>query len=130
MILTYTNYYNRQCIFEGELDHYIYQVSFIYMTLIKNTIKTFQTCFPNVMMSAVVKWAKEHVEEYNSLLERQLSGVDPSSPEYKACLEYTLEHSALLREVGLDFKDIVGPGKRFDENGSIVSGNGAGLGIS
>lgn len=60
------------------------------------------------MLSACVKWAKGHVDDFNALLQRQLSSVDSDSGTYKDCMEQAHEHAAMLSEVGLDFKDLVG----------------------
>ncbi|PHH78638.1 hypothetical protein CDD83_3950 [Cordyceps sp. RAO-2017] len=42
----------RQCIFQGDLHLYIWQLSFVYFTIIHNTVQCFQSCFPPPMMSA------------------------------------------------------------------------------
>ncbi len=97
----------RQCIFEGNLPDYIYQISFIYFTIIKNTVHIYQSCFPQVMMSACVKWAKEHVDNFNVILSRQLSSVDPGSNLHNECMEEAHAHASMLSEVGVDFKDLV-----------------------
>jgi exocyst complex component 8 len=60
------------------------------------------------MISACVKWAKFHVDDFNALLERQLSSVDEKSETYKACMERAQLHASMLSEVGFDFKDFVG----------------------
>ncbi|KAF1993009.1 exocyst complex component EXO84 [Amniculicola lignicola CBS 123094] len=99
---------SRQCIFEGNLLDYVYQISFIYFTIIKNTVDIYQKCFPQVMMSACVKWAKEHVDAFNIILARQLSSVEKSSPLWKQCMDQAHEHAAMLTDVGLDFKELVG----------------------
>ncbi|KAK1914567.1 hypothetical protein P3342_010556 [Pyrenophora teres f. teres] len=67
---------SRQCIFEGNLPDYIFQISYIYFTIIKNTVDMFQKCFPQQLMSACVKWAKENIDQFNVLLKRQLSSVE------------------------------------------------------
>ncbi|KAK5998423.1 Exocyst complex component EXO84 [Cladobotryum mycophilum] len=36
----------RQCIFQGNLHLYIWQLSFVYFTIIHNTVQCFQGCFP------------------------------------------------------------------------------------
>lgn len=59
-------------------------------------------------MSACVKWAKEHVDDFNILLARQLSSVDAGSQTWEACMECARQHASMLAEVGLDFKDLVG----------------------
>ncbi|TLD37968.1 hypothetical protein E2P81_ATG03643 [Venturia nashicola] len=98
----------RQCTFEGDLHLYIYQVSFIYFTIIKDTALIYQSCFPMVMMSACIKWAKEHVDDFNGVLERQLSNLPTDSEVFKKCMERAHIHAEMLSEAGLDFKDLIG----------------------
>ncbi|KAL8933224.1 MAG: hypothetical protein Q9216_006466 [Gyalolechia sp. 2 TL-2023] len=97
----------RQCIFEGDLRDYIYQVSFVYFTLMKNTVSIYQQCFPPLMMSACVKWAKDHLDGFNVILSRQLSSVQKGSPTWNECMEQAKEHAMMVDEVGLDFKELV-----------------------
>ena len=76
--------------------------------LIKNTILTYQQCFPPLMMSACVTWAKEHLDHFNIMLLRQLSSVRKASPTWKECIDRAKEHAAMLDEVGMDFSEMVG----------------------
>lgn len=99
---------NRQILFEGNLHHHIFQISFVYFTLIRNTVSIYQQCFPPLMMSACVKWAKEHLDEFNRILASQLSNVQRDSPTWTECMERAREHAKMIDEVGLDFKDLVG----------------------
>jgi hypothetical protein len=121
---------SRQCIFEGNLPDYIYQISFIYFNVIKNTVHIYQNCFSQAMMSACVKWAKEHVDNFNVILARQLSSEDRESGLWEKCMEQAHAHASMLSEVGIDFRDLIGKGA--DGNG----GNGTegvgpvGLGVS
>ncbi|KMP02612.1 exocyst complex component exo84 [Coccidioides immitis RMSCC 2394] len=57
-----------------------FQVSFIYFTMIKNTIGIYQQCFPSNMTSACIKWAKGHLDAFNASLSRQLSSVETGIP--------------------------------------------------
>ncbi|KAK0746570.1 Cullin repeat-like-containing domain protein [Schizothecium vesticola] len=98
----------RQCIFKGDLHLYIWEISFVYFTLIRNTVSCFQACFPNPMMSACVKWAKEEVDAFNATLARQLSGVKEGGEVWTQCLDRAKEHGNMLCEVGLDFRSLVG----------------------
>ncbi len=100
----------RQCLFDGDLPLYIYQLSFIYFTIIRNTIEVYQDCFPPAMMSACVKWAKEQVESFNQILARQLSGIDPNGETWKACMVKVHLHASILLQVGMDFKGLIGNG--------------------
>jgi exocyst complex component 8 len=116
---------HRQVIFNGDLHMYIFQISYIYFSMIKHTAVIFQACFPINMLSACVKWAKMHVDGFNQLLDRQLSSVDPNSDTFKACIDRAKDHASMLAEVGLDFKDLVGRGIKGavpgSKNGAAVA---------
>jgi hypothetical protein len=109
------------------LPDYIFQISFIYFTIIKNTVDMFQTCFPQQLMSACVKWAKEHVDQFNILLKRQLSSVDEGGKLWTECMLIAHEHARMLKEVGLDFTELVGNGVR---DGPLPTQEPVGLGLS
>jgi hypothetical protein len=113
------------------LEDYIFQLSFIYFTIIKNTVDNYQKCFPQVQMSACVKWAKEHVDAFNEVLVRQLSSVERGSPLWQKCMEQALEHAGMLVDVGLDFKELVGKGAGEDESAGVEEKKRlVGLGVS
>ena len=117
----------RQCIFEGNLRQYIWEVSFVYFTVIRNTVSTFQTCFQTLLTSACVKWAKEQVDAFNSILARQLSGTEKDGPVWVECMKEVKEHGAMLEAVGLDFRGIIGAEKVLPQQ----SPNGpVGLGLT
>ncbi|KAF2103523.1 hypothetical protein NA57DRAFT_53042 [Rhizodiscina lignyota] len=97
----------RQCLFDGDLVQYIFQISFIYFTIIRNTVLIYQNCFPPVMMSACVSWAKKHVDDFNVLLTRQLSTIHSSTETWKDCVGCAQQHAAMLADVGLDFKYLI-----------------------
>jgi exocyst complex component 8 len=59
------------------------------------------------MMSSCVRWAKEQVEDFNAILSRQLSTVEPTSQTWKLCMERAHLHAAKLSEVGLDFRILI-----------------------
>lgn len=99
---------SRQCIFQGDLHLYIWQLSLVYFTIIKNTVSCFQGCFPPPMMSACVKWAKDEVEAFNVILARQLSSTEHGSEAWNKCMERARIHAQVLSEVGLDFRYLVG----------------------
>lgn len=61
-------------------------------------------------MSACVKWAKEQVDTFNILLERQLSSTERGGQVWTDCIEQAKEHARMLSDVGLDFKSLVGKG--------------------
>ncbi|KAM3515796.1 hypothetical protein MY11210_000567 [Beauveria gryllotalpidicola] len=99
---------SRQCIFQGDLHLYIWQLSYVYFTSIHNTVQCFQVCFPPPMMSACVKWAKQEVEAFNAILARQLSSTEHGGPVWTECMNRAKEHAKKLSAVGLDFQNLVG----------------------
>ncbi|KAJ5097890.1 hypothetical protein N7532_004891 [Penicillium argentinense] len=110
----------RACVFEGDLPLYIFQISYVYFSLIKNTISIYQQCFPGVMSSSCIRWAKHHLDGFNGLLSRQLSSVQRGTSVWQKCLDIVHEHAALLIEVGVDFTDLVARGLEDGEDGSRV----------
>jgi hypothetical protein len=59
-------------------------------------------------MSACVKWAKEQVDAFNTILERQLSSTERGGPAWTECMNQAKEHAKMLSDVGLDFKSLIG----------------------
>ncbi|KAF7561762.1 hypothetical protein G7046_g2381 [Stylonectria norvegica] len=118
---------SRQCTFHGDLHLYIWELSFVYFTIIHNTVQCFQSCFPPPMMSACVKWAKEEVDAFNIILARQLSSTERGGPVWTQCMERAKEHAKKLSEVGLDFVNLVG--RDLEEQASGVPLSPVGLGL-
>ncbi|RDW80648.1 putative EXO84 protein [Coleophoma crateriformis] len=118
---------SRQCIFEGDLHQYIWEVSFVYFTIIRNTVSTFQTCFPTLQMSACVKWAKEQVDDFNVMLARQLSSREQGDEVWTACITQAKEHAKMLSEVGLDFRNLIGRQPPASEGQTVNGAVGLGL---
>lgn len=79
-------------------------------------------------MSACVKWAKEHIDQFNVLLKRQLSSVEQGGNVWNECLGLAHEHAEMLRDVGLDFTELVGRG--IGEPNTEEAQTTVGLGVS
>lgn len=121
---------SRQCIFQGDLHLYIWQLSFVYFSIIRNTVACFQGCFPQTMMSACVKWAKEEVEAFNVILARQLSGMEKGGKIWNECMDRAKTHAQMLAEVQLDFRDLIGK-EAAETKVANGTGNGpVGLGLT
>ncbi|ETN41621.1 uncharacterized protein HMPREF1541_03557 [Cyphellophora europaea CBS 101466] len=102
---------SRQCIFEGDLHRYVFSLAFVYFTMIKNTVLIYQASFNASTMSAVIKWANEHLESFNAILQRQMSSVDKKGKVWRECMDVVWEHeTSQLGENGLDFREIIGRG--------------------
>lgn len=61
-------------------------------------------------MSSCVQWAKERLDEFNALLERQLGSVKAGCAYWNDCLGKAIENAGMVGEVGLDFANLVGLG--------------------
>ncbi len=79
-----------------------------------------------MMMSACVKWAKEQVDLFNSILERQLSSAEQGGKVWTECMNQAKDHAKMLSEVGLDFNNHVG--RNLDN--TQTEGSSVGLGLS
>ena len=120
----------RQCVFEGDLHRYIFQISYVYFAIIKNTVVIYQACFAPLMMSACIKWATGHLETFNALLTRQLSSVERGGNVWQECMDMVWGHEReMLGEVGLDFREVVGKGLeiRGDTGSNSTSGKGGSI---
>ncbi|MCJ1282936.1 exocyst complex component exo84 [Xylographa opegraphella] len=115
----------RRCVFEGDLLGHITSLSYIYFTLIKNTIHVYQQCFDQPSMSAVVVWAKGHLDVFNESLGRGLSCVERGGGVWTASLARAREMAAGMGEVGVDFAGLVGRGVEGVEEAG-VGGQGVG----
>ncbi|TKX25463.1 putative exocyst complex component exo84 [Elsinoe australis] len=101
----------RQLPFTGALAPHVRALSYIVFTVVLHTFRIFSQSFPGAnYTSAVVKWAKERVDEFNEMLARQLSSVPRGSELFEECLAIAREQCAVLREVGVDFEGFVGRG--------------------
>ena len=98
------------CVNTGDLHQYMYQVSFTCFTMIRNTVRIYQACFPQNTTSACVRWAKRHVDEFNALLARQVNRLPKENEERNACMDTVKAHAEMLGEVSIDFRNLVGQG--------------------
>lgn len=99
----------RQCVFDGDLHKYVFSISYVYFTIIRNTATIFQASFPPAMMGACITWANGHLETFNALLVRQLSSVEKEGKVWQDCMDVVWSHEReMLGEVGLDFREVIG----------------------
>ncbi|KAF2720615.1 hypothetical protein K431DRAFT_285715 [Polychaeton citri CBS 116435] len=124
----------RQLPFTGDLPPYLHALTFTTFTLLLHTFRVFSSSFPSTSGSAVVKWAKERVDEFNDMLGRQLSTVDPTSHLWAECVDIVREQAAVLSEVGVDFSGLVDKALQHGEEGRVratnARENGVGLGVT
>jgi exocyst complex component 8 len=102
---------SRQCVFEGDMHLYIFQLSYVYFTIIKNTVMIYQASFNKESMSAVIQWSNGHLEAFNSVLQRQMSSVEKGSKVWRECMDVVWGHErGMLRDEGLDLREVIGRG--------------------
>ncbi|MCJ1311814.1 exocyst complex component exo84 [Agyrium rufum] len=128
----------RSIAFTGSLPQYISQLSYITFTVIKNTVTTFNRCFPDTKTSgSVVVWAKERVDGFIKVVRGQMDGLmDDQGEEGKRvreeCLEIAREFAGDVgAEVGFEFgilvrKGLEGVGEEGGYGSGIANGNGNG----
>jgi exocyst complex component 8 len=106
----------RQCVFEGDLYRYIFSISYVYFTVVKNTILIYQAAFAGAApgsgsSSACIKWANGHLEVFNGLLQRQLGEIEQNGKLWRECMDAVWGHErGMLGENGLDFREVIGRG--------------------
>jgi hypothetical protein len=123
----------RKLPFTGPLPPYLHALAYTTFTLLLHTFRTFSVSFPPASGSAVVKWAKERVDEFNLVLERQLSSVEQGSALWRECVDVVKGQSGVLGEVGVDFRGVVARSLAGDlgvRDGASWGEEGVGLGVS
>ncbi|KIW34152.1 uncharacterized protein PV07_00948 [Cladophialophora immunda] len=99
----------RQCVFEGDLHRYVFSISYVYFTIVKNTVLIYQAAFSPLTISACVKWADMHLETFNTLLVRQLSAIEKQGKLWRECMDVVWQHEReMLGDSGLDFREVIG----------------------
>lgn len=96
---------------------YVYQISFICFTLIRNTTEVFQGCFPSALCSACVAWAKYRIGDFNAIILRQLDEYPEGDATRKECMQIVHGEAAVLKDVGLDLQDFIG--RQDETDGSL-----------
>ncbi|KAI4725341.1 hypothetical protein E4T49_06940 [Aureobasidium sp. EXF-10728] len=100
----------RQIPFTGSLPPHLTALSYVTFAIILHTLRTFSSSFPPTSSSAVVKWAKERIDEFNESLNRQLSSVERGSSLWNECIDVVREQAAVLSEAGVDFSGLIAQG--------------------
>lgn len=101
----------RQCVFEGDLHRYVFSISYVYFTVVKNTVLIYQASFAPGTISACIKWANDHLETFNTLLVRQLGAIEKEGKLWRECMDVVWGHEReMLGDVGLDFREAIGRG--------------------
>ncbi|EME40643.1 hypothetical protein DOTSEDRAFT_74254 [Dothistroma septosporum NZE10] len=119
----------RQLPFTGPLEPYVHALAYTTFTLLLHTFRTFNQSFPTTSGSAVVRWAKERVDELNAALERQLSNVDRDSDVWNTCIQTVKEQAMVLLDVGVDFRGLIARGLSADAAVAVNETQPTGLGV-
>ncbi|KAK3721382.1 exocyst complex component exo84 [Vermiconidia calcicola] len=98
----------RQLPFTGPLPPYLHALAYTTFALLLHTFRTFAASFPPAAGSSVVKWGKERVDEFNAVIERQLSSVERGGALWRECVDVVRGEVGVLSEVGVDFRGLVG----------------------
>ncbi|KIW11823.1 hypothetical protein PV08_09096 [Exophiala spinifera] len=105
----------RQCVFDGDLHRYVFSISYVYFTIVKNTVLIYQASFAPTTISACIKWANGHLETFNTLLVRQLSAIERQGQLWRECMDVVWSHEKeMLGDFGLNFREVIGRGLELD----------------
>jgi hypothetical protein len=117
----------RQCIFDGDLHRYVFSISYVYFTVVKNTVLIYQASFAPTTISACIKWANTHLETFNVLLVRQLSAIEKEGKLWRECMDVVWSHEKeMLGDFGLNFREVIGRSLEVKDISGLTPGNGAG----
>ncbi|KAK7905309.1 exocyst complex component exo84 [Exophiala xenobiotica] len=116
----------RQCIFDGDLHRYVFSISYVYFTVVKNTVLIYQASFAPTTISACIKWANTHLETFNVLLVRQLSAIEKQGKLWRECMDVVWSHEKeMLGDFGLNFREVIGRSLEVKDISGLTPGNGA-----
>ncbi|KAK5210654.1 exocyst complex component exo84 [Exophiala xenobiotica] len=116
----------RQCIFDGDLHRYVFSISYVYFTVVKNTVLIYQASFAPTTISACIKWANTHLETFNVLLVRQLSAIEKEGKLWRECMDVVWSHEKeMLGDFGLNFREVIGRSLEVKDISGLTPGNGA-----
>ncbi|KAK6381554.1 exocyst complex component exo84 [Exophiala oligosperma] len=116
----------RQCVFDGDLHRYVFSISYVYFTVVKNTVLIYQASFAPISISACIKWANGHLETFNTLLVRQLSAIERQGQLWRECMDVVWTHEKeMLGDFGLNFREVIGRGLELDLSAAKM-GSGSG----
>lgn len=85
--------------------------------MILHSFKVYSSAFPPTTTSAVVKWAKDRVDNFNASLRRQMLPVARNSELWTQCANIVTSRAAVLAEVGVDFTSLVARGLEGEDEG-------------
>lgn len=94
---------NSKTTYEGDIELYMYQISYVYFNSIKNTIKVYNESFDPQMLSSCITWAQEQVERFKKHQAMHLDCDEVSDEQKARCRQQTLQHSKMLSDVNVDF---------------------------
>lgn len=115
----------RQCVFDGDLQRYVFSISYVYFTIVKNTVLIYQASFSPATISACIKWANSHLETFNTLLVRQLSAVEKGGKLWRESVDVVWTHEReMLGDFGLDFRAVIGRRLEVRDVGILKEQNG------
>lgn len=91
--------------FMDDVVGYISQMAVIYFQLVKATIEIYRAAFPNSEESSiVVSWARQEVDKYASVFDRQLYRIPSKTRSYRQCVDVSRRESSQLHQLSMDLE--------------------------
>ncbi|KAI8622354.1 hypothetical protein BC830DRAFT_1089575 [Chytriomyces sp. MP71] len=89
--------------FDGDVSDYVNDLSMIVFRLIRSTCDWYNSSFKEAAMaSGFLKWVRREIEHFGDIIRRQVFESQKNFSVIAECLDHTLHHCEMLREIGLD----------------------------
>ncbi|KAJ3018728.1 UNVERIFIED_CONTAM: exocyst complex component exo84 [Siphonaria sp. JEL0065] len=89
--------------FDGDVADYVNDLSMVVFRLIRSTCDWYNISFKeSTMASGFLKWVRNEIESFGDIVRRQVFESHKPFCVIAECLDHTLHHCEMLREIGLD----------------------------
>ncbi|KAJ3230788.1 exocyst complex component exo84 [Chytriomyces hyalinus] len=89
--------------FDGNVADYVNNLSMVVFRLIRSTCDWYNISFKETSMaSGFLKWVRREIEHFGDIVRRQVFESQKQFAVMADCLDHTLHHCEMLRDIGLD----------------------------
>ncbi|KAI9327477.1 hypothetical protein BDR26DRAFT_842971 [Obelidium mucronatum] len=89
--------------FDGDVADYVNDLSMVVFRLIRSTCDWYNVSFKeSTMASGFLKWVRNEIESFGDIVRRQVFESRKPFCVIAECLDHTLHHCEMLRDIGLD----------------------------
>ncbi|KAJ3075450.1 exocyst complex component exo84 [Podochytrium sp. JEL0797] len=89
--------------FDGDVIDYVTDLSMVIFRLIRRTCDWYNASFKeSTMASGFLKWVRREIEHFGDIIRRQVFDSQKQFGVIAECLDRTVQHCEMLRDIGLD----------------------------